>query len=180
MCQVQKSSSFTHVSTPCHIIPCNVYHVLSILSRQYNSKCRCICSSWHLYRFNRLWAQVVIYLISSFVLLARYSIKRAMSLVVSVLGTWKQRDGTTLTKATVFWLILLGVLVIDRRQPVKSSSKMEKFTMDPLSKENFDTWTMQMEAVLTETDSLQFVDGTYEKPKVVQCNALNWLSALTA
>ena len=60
---------------------------------------------------------------------------------------------------------------------------MAKFAMDPLSKENYDTWKMQMEALLTETDSLQFVDGTYAKPEVIQGNAENakeiktWISA---
>ena len=42
---------------------------------------------------------------------------------------------------------------------------MAKFTLEPLSKDNFDSWGMQMEALLIKTDGWPYVEGTILKPE---------------
>lgn len=42
---------------------------------------------------------------------------------------------------------------------------MAQFTLEPLSKDNYGTWRMQMEAFLIKTDRWPYVEGTIMKPE---------------
>ena len=50
---------------------------------------------------------------------------------------------------------------------------MAKFQLEPLSRVNFDTWKLQMIAMLIKTEGWQYISGKTPKPQVLKVDSKN-------
>ena len=50
---------------------------------------------------------------------------------------------------------------------------MAKFIVEPLSRENYDIWKIQMKALLIKSEGLQYANGTNQKPELIKGDSIN-------
>lgn len=65
--------------------------------------------------------------------------------------------------------VVRTINIIDRRVDMTSIMKIE-----PLNAENYDTWKLQMEAILVKNDTWSYVDGTKVKPETGDTEIALW------